>query len=56
LVDGGVAPADSDVVQGEVPHGATLHGETNSDEADGDEPLPCVVAVGSLASKLRRSR
>jgi hypothetical protein len=56
LVDGGVAPADSGVVQGEVPHGATLHGETNSDEADGDEPLPCVVAVESLASKLRRSR
>jgi hypothetical protein len=56
LVDGGVAPVDSGVVQGEVPHGATLHGEANSDEAGGDEPLPCVGAVELLASRLRRSR
>jgi hypothetical protein len=51
LFDGGVTPVDSGVVQGEVPHGATLHGEANSDEA-----LPRVDAVESLASRLRRSR
>jgi hypothetical protein len=56
LVDGGVAPADSGVVQGEVSHGATLHGEANNDEADSDEPLPRVDAVESLASRLWRSR
>jgi hypothetical protein len=56
LVDSGVAPGDSGVVQGEVPHGATLHGEANSDEPDGNESLPRADTVEPLASRLRRNR